>query len=88
MENNSERKVVTEVRSLSLEEIELNLTMIPEKEQKVLELRYGLDGGNIRTQKEVAEILGISVSSVNEGFQILAISGQHTYGYIKCKPWI
>ena len=41
MENNSERKVVTEVRS------------------------YGLDGGNIRTQKEVAEILGISVSSVN-----------------------
>lgn len=65
MENNSERKVVTEVRSLSLEEIELNLTMIPEKEQKVLELRYGLDGGNIRTQKEVAEILGISVSSVN-----------------------
>ena len=29
-----------------------------------------------------------SVSSVNEGFQILAISGQHTYGYIKCKPWI
>ena len=73
MENNSERKVVTEVRSLSLEEIELNLTMIPEKEQKVLELRYGLDGGNIRTQKEVAEILGISVSSVNENFQILAI---------------
>ena len=65
MENSSERKVVTEVRSLNIEEIEANLTMIPEQEQKVLELRYGLDGGKTNTQKEVAELLGISVSSVN-----------------------
>ena len=33
---------------------------LPEREAKVLELRHGLDGGNIRTLREVSETLGIS----------------------------
>ena len=65
MENNKERKVVTEVHSLSIEEIEANLELIPENEQRVLELRYGLKGKEIKKQREVAEILGISLSNVN-----------------------
>ena len=33
---------------------------LPEREAKVLELRHGLDGGEIRTLREVSETLGIS----------------------------
>lgn len=33
---------------------------LPEREAKVLELRHGLDGGDIRTLREVSEKLGIS----------------------------
>ena len=43
-----ERSLVEAVRAL------------PEREAKVLELRHGLDGGDIRTLREVSEKLGIS----------------------------
>ena len=43
-----ERALVEAVRSL------------PEREAKVLEMRHGLDGGDIRTLREVSEVLGIS----------------------------
>lgn len=33
---------------------------LPEREAKILELRHGLDGGDIRTLREVSETLGIS----------------------------
>jgi RNA polymerase primary sigma factor len=33
---------------------------LPEREARVLEMRHGLDGGGIRTLREVSEILGIS----------------------------
>jgi RNA polymerase primary sigma factor len=43
-----ERALVEAVRSL------------PEREARVLEMRHGLDGGDIRTLREVSEVLGIS----------------------------
>ena len=43
-----ERALVEAVRSL------------PEREAKVLEMRHGLDGGDVRTLREVSEVLGIS----------------------------
>jgi RNA polymerase primary sigma factor len=43
-----ERALVEAVRSL------------PEREARVLEMRHGLDGGNVRTLREVSEVLGIS----------------------------
>src|SRR5215216_6719544 len=33
---------------------------LPEREAKVLEMRHGLDGGDVRTLREVSEVLGIS----------------------------
>ncbi len=33
---------------------------LPEREARVLEMRHGLDGGNVRTLREVSEALGIS----------------------------
>lgn len=35
------------------------------KERRIVELRYGLDGGHQRTQKEVADALGISQSYIS-----------------------
>jgi RNA polymerase primary sigma factor len=43
-----ERALVEAVRSL------------PEREARVLEMRHGLDGQNVRTLREVSEVLGIS----------------------------
>jgi RNA polymerase primary sigma factor len=43
-----ERALVEAVRSL------------PEREARVLEMRHGLDGGDVRTLREVSEVLGIS----------------------------
>jgi RNA polymerase primary sigma factor len=33
---------------------------LPEREAKVLQMRHGLDGGDVRTLREVSEVLGIS----------------------------
>ena len=36
-----------------------------EREQRIMRLRFGLDGGHERTQKEVADIIGISQSYIS-----------------------
>ena len=36
-----------------------------EREQRIMRLRFGLDGGRERTQKEVADIIGISQSYIS-----------------------
>lgn len=41
------------------------LKKLSKRDRKVLELRYGLDGKDRRTQREVAEIFGISRSYVS-----------------------
>ncbi len=33
---------------------------LPEREAKVIQMRHGLDGGDVRTLREVSEVLGIS----------------------------
>ncbi|MGB9813147.1 MAG: RNA polymerase sporulation sigma factor SigE [Thermovenabulum sp.] len=41
------------------------LNKLPKRERSIMELRYGLNGGKEKTQKEVAEILGISQSYIS-----------------------
>jgi len=41
------------------------LTKLPGREQKIMRLRFGLEGGQGRTQKEVADALGISQSYIS-----------------------
>ena len=41
------------------------LKILPERERKIMSLRFGLDGGNEMTQKEVADMLGISQSYIS-----------------------
>ena len=36
-----------------------------EREQRIMRLRFGLDGDEERTQKEVADIIGISQSYIS-----------------------
>lgn len=38
---------------------------LPEREREILHLRYGLTGGDEKTQKEVADLLGISQSYIS-----------------------
>jgi len=59
--------VVSEEVELAIEEEKLyqRLKKLTDREKKVLRLRYGLDGGADRTQKEIAKKLGISRSYVS-----------------------
>ena len=41
------------------------LDQLPDKEQTIVKLRYGCGGGREKTQKEVADILGISQSYIS-----------------------
>jgi len=41
------------------------LTRLNNKERTIVELRYGLDDGQLRTQKEVADSMGISQSYIS-----------------------
>lgn len=41
------------------------LTRLNTKERRIVELRYGLDDGQLRTQKEVADSMGISQSYIS-----------------------
>lgn len=41
------------------------LSKLDEREQVIIALRYGLDGGNELTQKEVADMMGISQSYIS-----------------------
>jgi RNA polymerase sporulation-specific sigma factor len=38
---------------------------LSERERTIIELRYGLNGGDDLTQKEVADLLGISQSYIS-----------------------
>ena len=38
---------------------------LEEREREIIELRFGLNGGRERTQKEVADLLGISQSYIS-----------------------
>ena len=41
------------------------LEKLPEREKKIMNLRFGLDGGEEMTQKDVADLLGISQSYIS-----------------------
>ena len=41
------------------------LKKLPDREQKIMRLRFGLDGGEEMTQKDVADLLGISQSYIS-----------------------
>ena len=41
------------------------LNLLPEKERAIIKMRFGLDGETEKTQKEVADILGISQSYIS-----------------------
>jgi RNA polymerase sigma factor (sigma-70 family) len=56
-------RVVDRVAGRQLEALLTRLTLI---EREVLRARYGLDGGKPRTQKQVAERLGLSVGRVRQ----------------------
>ncbi len=44
--------------------LETALASLPERERIVVHLRYGFDDGQARTQREVAHLLGVAVSTV------------------------
>ena len=41
------------------------LSQLPDKEKTIVTLRYGIGGGREKTQKEVADLLGISQSYIS-----------------------
>lgn len=43
----------------------LAMKKLSEREKRIMKLRFGLDGGSERTQKEVADLLGISQSYIS-----------------------
>lgn len=43
----------------------LAMTKLSDREKKIMKLRFGLDGGEEKTQKEVADLLGISQSYIS-----------------------
>lgn len=54
MENQVERQLLEE-----------GLSKLTPREQQIIGMRFGLDGGDERTQKEVADLLGISQSYIS-----------------------
>ena len=55
----------TVIRRVTLEKVHRVLSSLPARERLVLELRYGLLGGQQQPQHEVAKVLGISRSYVS-----------------------
>ncbi len=45
--------------------LDIALKMLNDREKKIMELRFGLNGGIEKTQKEVADLLGISQSYIS-----------------------
>lgn len=45
--------------------LEIALGRLSKREQKIMELRFGVKSGNAKTQKEVADLLGISQSYIS-----------------------
>ncbi len=64
--SNDEESVFDEVNlKLRISELYLHMrAVLEEREQKVLELRYGLCGADVLTQKEISDRMGISRSYV------------------------
>ncbi len=63
---NDEESVIDKVeQNVNKEKLYNKLNFLPQREKKVLELRYGLFNGDQLTQREVASILGISRSYVS-----------------------
>ena len=54
VENQVERELLTE-----------GISRLSKREQQIIEMRFGLDGEEERTQKEVADLLGISQSYIS-----------------------
>ena len=54
LENNEDRKIIYEA-----------ISKLSKREQTIIKLRFGLDGGEEYTQKEVADMLGISQSYIS-----------------------
>lgn len=63
----TEPEVVYEQTSNKFDKIELarELATLPERDREIMTLRYGLNNSEEYTQKEVAEILGISQSYIS-----------------------
>ncbi|MFQ6033756.1 MAG: sigma-70 family RNA polymerase sigma factor, partial [Candidatus Bipolaricaulia bacterium] len=53
-------------KELLLSELEESLKELPEREQQILELRYGLKGQKSLTLEEIGKILGISRERVRQ----------------------
>ena len=45
--------------------LEVAMTKLNDREREIMELRYGLNGGEEKTQREVADMLGISQSYIS-----------------------
>jgi RNA polymerase primary sigma factor len=58
-----EEKVMSEILSKEIEEM---LEKLPEKERRVIELRFGLRGEEPKTLREIGEILNISRERVRQ----------------------
>jgi RNA polymerase primary sigma factor len=52
--------------SLRHEDIELALSALPERERRVIELRYGLDGSQPRTLEEVGRAFGVTRERIRQ----------------------
>lgn len=52
-------------KSVERQLLEEGLSRLSKREQKIIEMRFGLDGKDERTQKEVADLLGISQSYIS-----------------------
>ncbi len=52
-------------REVDRELLGLAMRKLSEREKRIMKLRFGLDGGQEKTQKEVADLLGISQSYIS-----------------------
>jgi RNA polymerase primary sigma factor len=46
------------------ETVQVSLAALPDRERKVIEMRYGIGGGDTYTRKQIAEEIGMSVDTV------------------------
>ena len=52
-------------QSAEREMLKESFARLPERERKIAEMRFGLDGREEMTQKEIAEMMGISQSYIS-----------------------
>ena len=58
-------KEVAEIKDLMIEKTDKMEKVLKERERKILEMRYGLNGNKPITQHQIAKMLGISRSYVS-----------------------